>query len=78
MMGDVGQPGRADDIADGVNVGHAGDVTVLGVGLDVVLDDLELELVGDEPFDIALHADGDQTRGGLDRLLAVLASRFRL
>ena len=39
----VGQPGRADHVADRVDSRHAGDVAVLGVGLDVVLDDLHLE-----------------------------------
>ena len=71
VMRDVGQPGRADHVADGVDARHARDVAVLGVGLDVVLDDLDLELVGEEPLDVAQHADRDQHRLGLDRLLAL-------
>ncbi len=71
MMGHVGQPGGADHVADGVDARHAGHIAVLGVGLDVVLDDLQLEVVGDESLDIAENADGHEHHVGLDRDLSL-------
>ena len=41
VVGDVRQPGGADHVADGVDARHARRVAVLGVGLDVVLDELD-------------------------------------
>ena len=60
VVRDVGQPGRADHVADRVDARHARHVAVLGVGLDVVLDDLDLQVVGEEALDVAEHADGHQ------------------
>ncbi len=71
VMRHVGQPRGADHVADGVDSRHAGDVAVLRVGLDVVLDDLQLEVVGDEPLDIAQNADRHQHHLGLDGDLAL-------
>ena len=59
-MGHVCQPGGADHVADRKDSRHARHIAVLGVGLDVVLDDLQLEIVGDEPLDIPENADRHQ------------------
>ena len=62
VMRHVGQPGGADHVADRVDARHARHIAVLGVGLDVVLDDLQLEVVGHEPFDVAQNADRHEHR----------------
>ena len=69
VVRDVRQPGRADHVADRVDPRHARDIPVLRVGLDVVLEDLHLHVVGEEALDVAQHADGHQHLLGLDHRL---------
>ena len=71
MVGDVGQPGGADDVADGVEAGDVGEVALFGVGLDVVLDEFDAEGGVEHFLDVADDADGDQHRVGLDGLGAL-------
>ena len=60
MVGDVGQPRRADDVADGVEALEVRLEAVVAVDLDVVLLDRHVELVVEQALDVARDADRDQ------------------
>src|SRR5262249_60051078 len=66
VVGDVGEPGGADHVPRRVDAGDAGDVAVLGLDLDVILDQLDLHARGPEALDVGDDADGHEHDLGLD------------
>ncbi len=68
--GDVGEPGWSDDIAGGVDAFDGG--LEIFADLEVAFEDFGLGVGGEEVFDVAGDADGDEDFVGVDYFLFVV------